>query len=180
MNESLFTELSARLTQAGVAGTPETEIISMFCDRCVAAGIPLGRAHLAIDTLHPVHEGRLFRWGYSPNESPVHEYGRTSLEGLDVHGRVSLDAQATDVWQRSPFYDMLQTGASLIRRRLNADTKDDFRHDQLRIPTARDATSAMVASEMADSAIISSLALTVSGNVSAGENAVALVKAKNK
>jgi hypothetical protein len=52
--------------------------------------------------------------------------------------------------------------------------------DQLRIPTARDATSAMVASEMADSAIISSLALTVSGNVSAGENAVALVKAKNK
>ena len=51
---------------------------------------------------------------------------------------------------------------------------------QLRIPTARDATSAMVASEMADSAIISSLALTVSGNVSAGENAVALVKARNK
>ena len=126
MNETFIAELSAWLTQAGLAGTSETEIVSGFCDRCVAAGIPLDRAHLAIDTLHPVHEGHLFRWGYSPDESPVHEYGRTSVEGLDVPGPVPLDAQATDVWRRSPFYSMLQTGASLIRRRLNADTKDDF------------------------------------------------------
>jgi adenylate cyclase len=48
------------------------------------------------------------------------------LEGLDASGAVSLDAQATDVWRRGPFYNMLQTGASLLRRRLNADTKDEF------------------------------------------------------
>jgi adenylate cyclase len=125
MNKNLSTELLAWLTQAGLAGTSETDIVSVFCDRCVAAGIPLGRAHLAIDTLHPVHEGRLFRWGY-PNEPPVHEYGRTSLERLDVSGAVSLDAQATDVWRHGPFYNMLQTGASLLRRRLNADTKNEF------------------------------------------------------
>ena len=126
MNEGFFAELSAWLTQAGLAGTPETEIISVFCDRCVAAGIPLARAHVAIDTLHPVHEGSLFRWGYSPSEASVHEYGRTSLEGVDAPGPVSLDAQATEVWRRSPFNNMLQTGASLLRRRLNADTKDEF------------------------------------------------------
>ena len=126
MNEGFFAELSAWLTQAGLAGTPETEIISVFCDRCVAAGIPLARAHVAIDTLHPVHEGSLFRWGYSPKEASVHEYGRTSLEGVDAPGPVSLDAQATEVWRRSPFNNMLQTGASLLRRRLNADTKDEF------------------------------------------------------
>jgi adenylate cyclase len=125
MNENLSSELLPLLTQAGLAGTPESDIFSMFCDRCVAAGIPLGRAHLAIDTLHPVHEGRLFRWGY-PNEPIVHEYGRTSLEGLDVSGAVPLDAQATDTWRRGPFYNMLQTGASLLRRRLNADTRDEF------------------------------------------------------
>jgi adenylate cyclase len=125
MNESLFTQLSAWLTQAGLGGTSETDIISVFCERCVAAGIPLGRAHLAIDTLHPVHEGSLFRWGY-PNESLVHEYGRTSLEGLDVSGALSLDEQATDVWRRGPHYNMLQTGAALLRRRLNADSKDEF------------------------------------------------------
>src|SRR5262249_26744140 len=126
MNENFFTELSTWLTRAGLAGTPETDIVSAFCDRCVAAGIPLSRAHVFIDTLHPVHEGRLFRWGYSPNESPMHEYGRTSLEGLDGSGPVSLDVQATDVWRRGPFYNMLQTGASLLRRRLNSDTKDEF------------------------------------------------------
>jgi adenylate cyclase len=125
MNENLSTELLAWLTQAGLAGTSETNIVSVFCDRCVTAGIPLGRAHVAIDTLHPVHEGRLFRWGY-PDEPLVHEYGRTSLKGLDVSGGVSLDAQATNVWRRGPFYNMLQTGASLLRRRLNADTKDEF------------------------------------------------------
>src|SRR5262249_34538548 len=93
---------------------------------CVAAGIPLGRAHVAIDTLHPVQEGRLFRWGY-PNEPLVHEYGRTSLAGLDASGAVSLDAQPTDVWRHGPFYHMLQTCASLLRRRINADSKDEFR-----------------------------------------------------
>ena len=123
MEEELISELSAWLTQAGLAGTPETDIVSGFCDRCVAAGIPLGRAHVFIDTLHPVHEGRLFRWGYGPDKSPVHEYGRTSLQGL---GPVSLDVQATDIWRRSTFYNMLQSGASLLRRRLDADTKDEF------------------------------------------------------
>ncbi len=127
MNEVVFSqELSAWLTQAGLAGTPETDIVSGCCDRCVAAGIPLGRAHVFIDTLHPVHEGRLFRWGYGPDEAPVHEYGRTSLEGRDAFGPVSLDAQATDVWRRSPFYNMLQTGASLLRRRLDANNKDEL------------------------------------------------------
>src|SRR6185437_12425937 len=102
------------------------DIVSVFCGRCVTAGIPLARAHVFIDTLHPVYEGRLFRWGYSPSESSVHEYGRTRSEGFDLPAPVSLDVQATEIWRRSPFYTMLQTGASLLRRRLNADTKDEF------------------------------------------------------
>ena len=126
MNEKHFSELSAWLTQLGLAGTPETDIVCGFCDRCVATGIPLGRALVFIDTLHPVHEGSLFRWGFGPNEAPVHEYGRTSLEGLDGSDSVSLDVQATDSWRRSSFKMMLQTGASLLRRRLDADTKDEF------------------------------------------------------
>ena len=42
MNEAFFTDLSTWLTQAGLAGTPETDIVSGCCDRCVAAGLPLG------------------------------------------------------------------------------------------------------------------------------------------
>src|SRR5689334_13440398 len=43
MNEALFAELSAWLTEAGLAGTPETAIVSGFCDRCVAAIANRGR-----------------------------------------------------------------------------------------------------------------------------------------
>jgi adenylate cyclase len=126
MNEASFTELSAWLTQAGLAGTSETDIVSGFCDRCVAAGLPLGRTQLFIDTLHPVHEGRLLRWGQGPTESPLLEYGRTSPDVLAVSGSNPEDVEAAERWRRSPFYKMLQTGDSLLRRRLNAATMDEF------------------------------------------------------
>jgi adenylate cyclase len=120
MDEKLFAELPAWLTQAGLDGTPETEIVCGFCERCVAAGIKLGRVHLFIDTLDPVHEGRMFRWGYGPDEGPVHEYGRTSLDPLAGVAPVSLDQQATDIWRRSAFYNMLQTGAWRPTRRTSS------------------------------------------------------------
>jgi hypothetical protein len=71
MNEEFLRELSAWLTEAGLASTPETTVVSGFCDRCVAGGIPLARSLMFIDALHPIHEGRLFRWGYDPSETPL-------------------------------------------------------------------------------------------------------------
>jgi adenylate cyclase len=126
MNEALFAELSAWVTQAGLSGVSETDIVSGFCERCVAAGLPLARTTVLIDTLHPVHEGRLFRWGYGPTESPLLEYGRTSPDGLAATGFNPKDVQAAERWRHSPFYRMLQTGDSLLRRPLNAATKDEF------------------------------------------------------
>lgn len=126
MNESFFTELSVWLTQAGLAGISEPDIVSGFCDRCVAAGLPLGRSNVFIDTLHPVHEGRLFRWGYGTTESPLLEYGRTTLDPLAADGSDSQTVAAAERWRRSPFYRMLQTGDSVLRRRLNSTTKDEF------------------------------------------------------
>jgi len=125
MDEKLLSELPPWLTEAGLGGAPETDIVTRFCDHCVAAGIPLGRAHVVIDTLHPVHEGRMFRWGYGPDEPPMHAYGRTGSEGLDATAE-SLDAQAAGVWRRSPFASMLESGASLFRRRLTSEAADKF------------------------------------------------------
>ena len=126
MNEAFFAELSAWLTQAGLAGTSETDIVSGFCERCVAAGLPLARTTVFIDTLHPVHEGRLVRWGYGPTESPLLDYGRTSPDALAATGLNPKDVQAAERWRHSPFYKMLETGDSLLRRSLNATTKDEF------------------------------------------------------
>jgi adenylate cyclase len=124
VKQDFFTELSEWLTECGLAGTSETDIVSGFCERCVAAGLPLGRALVFIDTLHPVHEGRLFRWGYGPDQSPLVEYGRTSPD-------TASDAQPHDVeaaqrWRDSPHYNMLQTGASCLRRRLSSTVDDEF------------------------------------------------------
>jgi len=126
VNEAFFTELSEWLTQAGLAGASETDIVSGFCDRCVAAGLPLARALLFIDTLHPVHEGRLLRWGYGPDESPLLEYGRTSPDALAASGAGPQDVEMAERWRNSPHYKMLQTGDSFLRRRLNAAAKDEF------------------------------------------------------
>jgi adenylate cyclase len=126
MNEASFAELSAWLIKAGLAGKPEPDIVHGFCDRCVAAGLPLARGQVFIDTLHPVHEGRLFRWGVGPTESPLVEYGRTSPDALAASGSSPEDVQAAERWRQSPFYTMLQTGDALLRRRLNAATNDEF------------------------------------------------------
>jgi len=126
MNEKFFTELAAWLTQVGLAGTPETDIVSGFCERCVKAGLPLKRANVFIDTLHPVYEGRLFRWGHGPTESPLLEYGRTSPGGIAASGSDPKLVAAAERWQRSPFYKMLQTGESFLRRRLNAAMAEEF------------------------------------------------------
>jgi adenylate cyclase len=126
VNDTFFAELSEWLTQAGLAGTSETDIVAGFCERFVAAGVPLGRALMFIDTLHPVHEGRLFRWGYGPTESPMLEYGRTSPDALAASGSEPLDVESAQRWRDSPHYKMLQTGDSFLRRRLNATAKDEF------------------------------------------------------
>ncbi|MFY9896658.1 MAG: adenylate/guanylate cyclase domain-containing protein [Xanthobacteraceae bacterium] len=126
MNEQLFRELSAWVTHAGLTGMPATHIVSEFCSRCVAAGIPLARSMMFIDTLHPVHEGQLFRWGFSPTEASLLEYGRTSPDALAASGSNPQDLETAQRWRRSPHFRMLQTGESFFRRRLIGTTDDEF------------------------------------------------------
>jgi adenylate cyclase len=126
MNEEFFAEISGWLTETGLASAPETTIVSGFCDRCVAAGLPLARSLMFIDTLHPIHEGRLFRWGYNPTVTPLLEYGRTSPDALAASGFNPRDMETAERWRRSPHYRMLQTGESFWRRRLNGAIEDEF------------------------------------------------------
>jgi len=55
-----------------------------------------------IDTLHPVHEGRLFRWGFGPTEAPLLDYGCTTPDALAASGSYPLDVKAAERWRRSP------------------------------------------------------------------------------
>lgn len=122
-------ELVAWLAAAGLAGQPELALLTGFCERAITAGLPLARAHVLIDTLDPVHEGRVVRWGFDPSLPSEQDYGRTSpAAGSATPGLVLAPAaQHIDAWRGSPFYRMRETGESLLRRRLPAADETEFK-----------------------------------------------------
>jgi adenylate cyclase len=112
MNNAQFAELASWITEAGLAGQTETAILAGFCEREVALGLPLGRAIVLIDTLHPIYEGRAFNWTRERKQTTLNAYGRSDE---DLHR-----------WERSPFYRLEQSGESLLKRRLTAETEAEF------------------------------------------------------
>jgi adenylate cyclase len=102
-------------TLAGLAGSSESDLLNGFCKRSVSAGMPLARAILVIDTLHPVYQGRAFRWHRDESdEAPMIEYGRTD------------EGEAADRWRASPFNRMLETGEEVLRRNISRGDSADF------------------------------------------------------
>jgi adenylate cyclase len=114
MDERQFEELVAWIAKAGLAGESETAMVTGFCARAIAFGMPLARAAVFVDTLHPVYEGRLFSWQASKGEATASEYGPTG------------QGEASERWQRSPFYRLLQSGEPLLRRRVDAESAAEF------------------------------------------------------
>src|SRR5450755_1752489 len=76
------------LVSQGLTGLPETDLIRGFCERGRAGGLDISRASVFIDTLHPIFEGRGFRW----NDTQTSE------------------GEAAQNWRRSIFYHMLENG----------------------------------------------------------------------
>jgi adenylate cyclase len=97
---------STWVTAAGLAGTSELELLRGFSERLRQVDVPVTRALILIDTLHPLHEGRVFRW-QTGHATKIEEYGRMTED--DPHA---------DMWRRSPFHYLDQTGEPMLRRRL--------------------------------------------------------------
>ena len=103
------------LARQGLTGLPENDLLRGFCERCRAGGLDLSRGLVFIDTLHPIFEGRGFRWNDTEtNESDVFEYGSTS------------EGDAAQTWRRSTFYHMLENGHDELRIDLADCAKLDF------------------------------------------------------
>ena len=116
MDTAILSELRTWLTDAGLAGKSETVLLDGFCRRALDAGLPIARAAIIIDTLHPVHEGRAFLWRREAGRSQTElvEYGPTS------------EGEAADNWRRSVFFHLLETGGSIFRVRFHAGETSDF------------------------------------------------------
>lgn len=138
MDRAKISELGAWLTEAGLAGESETALLDGFCRRAAKAGLPIARAAIIIDTLHPVYEGRGFRWyrdAEEPQIQPVpilapgglrwrREAGQPRTE-VTEYGPTS-EGDAAEGWRRSVFFHLLETGGSLFRTRLHAGETADF------------------------------------------------------
>jgi adenylate cyclase len=114
MTEAEIAALTSWIADAGLTGSSETALVEGFCERAVASGLPLARVIVFIDTLHPIHEGRAFRWEREKPAATLTEYGRSS------------EGEAAERWHASPFYSMLAKGESLMRRRISAETEAEF------------------------------------------------------
>jgi adenylate cyclase len=109
MDDQKLQELAAWVTEAGVAGRPETELLAGFSERAVAAGLPLGTLIVVLDTLHPTHEGHGIRWRRNEAETAFMEYGRTDR------------GEMADNWRRSTFYRLYTSGETYLHERLTDD-----------------------------------------------------------
>jgi adenylate cyclase len=89
--------------------------LRLFCEKSGAAGLPVSRALMLIDTLHPIREGRVFRWrADGAEEAAVREYGPSN------------QGEAAEAWQRSPFFYLWQSGGEELRRRIGFGEAADY------------------------------------------------------
>src|SRR6202051_5107260 len=87
------------LVGQGLTGLPENDLVRGFCERCRASGLDLSRGLVFIDTLHPIFEGRGFRWNDTEtDEKDTFAYGPTG------------EGDAAENWRRSVFHHMLESG----------------------------------------------------------------------
>lgn len=77
MDYSDVSTIAAWVTEQGLKGASEAELMTGFCSACRDAGLPLDRGLALMDTLHPVHEGRAFRWDSVEEVETEFEYGPT-------------------------------------------------------------------------------------------------------
>jgi adenylate cyclase len=112
MEHGHFQPLIEWIAAAGLSGESELGLLEGFCERAVGAGMPLCRAVVGVDTLHPVLEGRIFEWRREGGPAQS-EYGRLDPDRSD------------DKWLQSPFHRLYESGATALRRRFG-DGPEEF------------------------------------------------------
>ncbi|MGD1878711.1 MAG: adenylate/guanylate cyclase domain-containing protein [Kiloniellaceae bacterium] len=118
-----LSELAEWLERTALQGLPSQDMVGGLGERLVAAGIPLSRMTAMVDTLHPVHEGSVYRWMAGEDGADTFTYARD----YDVSR-----------WQATAYYHLDRHGLPAYRERLDPDREPelaalrDFRDDGYR------------------------------------------------
>jgi adenylate cyclase len=107
MDSAVSLPLIEWIVRAGLSGQRELDLLQDFCEKAVAAGVPLGRAMMGVDTLHPVLLGRAFEWNRDSGRPTQAEYDRLNFENSE------------EMWRQSPFHQLYESGGGTLRRRLD-------------------------------------------------------------
>lgn len=91
------------VVRQGLASDDLPGLLSGFCERLVAIGVPLWRGHMSLATLHPMYEAIGYAWRRG--------------QGL-THDQYQHGSLAGDVWQRSPLRFLVANGVPSMRKRL--------------------------------------------------------------
>lgn len=118
MDHARYSPLIEWIVAAGLSGRRELALLEGFCTRAAAIGLPLARAVIGIDTLHPVLEGRVFEWHRDAGGTLQSEYGRLDPDSSE------------DKWLQSPFHRLYESGETTFRRR--------FGNEELEFPLLED------------------------------------------
>jgi adenylate cyclase len=114
MDDAQFAEIAAWISSAGLAGEDEAAIVTEFCTRLLGLGLPLARAQVFIDTLHPVYGGSGYYWQAAKGETVATQYNNPTA------------AEEVARWRRSAFYRMIETGCATLRRRITSESAAEF------------------------------------------------------
>jgi len=114
MDDAQFAAFAQWLSDAGLSGQDEATMVTEFCTRLVAGGVPLARGQVFIDTLHPVIGGRAFYWQAAQGATVARDYTTPTAE------------EELARWRRSAFYHMIETGSAVLRRRLTSESSKEF------------------------------------------------------
>jgi adenylate cyclase len=98
-------DIVAWTLDVGLEGLDQADLLAGYCERLVEAGVPLWRASMGADTLHPLNAAQGHRW----------------LIGKGVREetyRRSSTPEGKQEWRQSPWYWMIDNNERRLRRRL--------------------------------------------------------------
>ena len=94
------------LAEAAETGTSEEDILAGVCDRLRAAGVPVDRAFVGVEVIHPLLQGQLYRWN--------------SRDGTVTRRDLDRFENDRDEWEVSPLAQLHATGAPELRRQVGS------------------------------------------------------------
>jgi adenylate cyclase len=113
ISSHLLDRVSLWLKQTALSGGSLEMVVTGFCERLAAAGVPLSRVHLSFAMLHPLYDALGFTW----------ERGKgVKIEGFSA-GASDQDA---DRFLRSPYYHLFSHNLDHLRRRITPETPNEF------------------------------------------------------